>query len=118
MFNYDKNSLAQRMSSGGNPIYDDEVFRYVLLNHLPVLGGRPDTSHVRINQNEADQFYGDFYGLLKSMDVPIHLHWIATRLNGYTDSNDYDAINLDVYVPSDAEVDRIRNIHMTVHGNL
>ena len=118
MYDYSKNSLAASMESGGNPIYDDEVFRYVLINHLNALTNRPDTAHVHIDQSVADQFYGDFYGLLTSLNVPLHLHWIATQANGYTDSNDYDSTNLDIYVPPGTEVDRIRNVHTTVHGSL
>lgn len=118
MYKYDKESLSQSMGSGGNPIYDDEIFRYVLLNHLSALASREDTAHVHIDQSTADQFYGDFYGLLISLNVPPQLHWISTRINGYTDSNDYDSENLDIYVPPAAEVDRLRNIHMTTHGSL
>lgn len=106
------------MNSGGNPIFDDELFRGVLLNHLSALASRPDTSHVRIDQSVADQFYGDFYGLLTSLNVPLHMHWVTTRINGYTDSNDYDSVTLDIYVPPHSEIDRLRNIHNTVHGSL
>lgn len=109
-------SLATQMSSGGNPIYDDETFRYVLMNHLPNFMSKDDTTLYQVEQAIASQYYGDFYGLLGHLDVPTYIHWLTAQLNGYDCSTDFDADRLELIIPGVTYITRLRNLHTSVNG--
>lgn len=116
VFEFHPKSLARSIPNGGELVYDNGTFRYVLLEHLPMISKRSDISYKDIDQSEADQFYGDFYGLLTYLGVPLYLHWFTMRLNGLSDSMDYDSNFLTIYLPPPDEIDRIRIIFLTEHG--
>lgn len=117
MFNYHPKSLAQSVINTGERVHDLIEFRYTLLDNLPLLRQRDDNVVVTITQAEADQFYGDFYGLLSYLKAPMDLFWITTVLNNYSDSTAFDAEVLDITIPSQAEINRIKVIFLSVNGN-
>lgn len=117
MFAYHPKSLAQSIPLAGERIFDLMEFRYTLLDNLPLLRQRSDNVTVTISQAEADQFYGDFYGLLAMLNTPIDLFWITTMLNNYTDSTAFDAEVLDIVIPASGEISRIKTIYLTTTGN-
>ena len=116
MFEFHPKSLGRNIPNGGELVYDDLAFKFVLLEHLPMISKRSDISYKDIDQSEADQFYGVYYGLLTYLGVPLYLHWFTMRLNGLSDSMDYNSDNLTIYLPPIEEVDRIRILYLTEHG--
>lgn len=113
MFKFHPKSIAQHIATGGDRAHDLIGFRYTLLDNLPLLRGRADNITVSISQAEADQFYGDFYGLLGFLRVPTELYWIIAQLNNINCSTDYDSDKLEIVIPSQAEINRIKTIYLT-----
>lgn len=116
MFSFHKNSLAQSINAGGDRVYDTLGFRYTILDNLPLLKMREDNITITASQAEADQYIGDFYGLLGYLKVPVELFWITVQLNNYLSSSDYDGKLLDVLVPSQTEIERIKTIYLSTRG--
>lgn len=113
MFKFHKDSLAQTMITGGDRVNDLTGFRYTLLDNLPLIRGREDNIKLSVTHAESKQFYGDFYGLLGYLNVPVELHWITTRLNNFMCSTDYNSELLEITVPSLAEINRIKTIYLS-----
>lgn len=113
MFNLHPKSLAQTILTGNDRVGDLIGFRYTLLDHLPLLRGREDNISLSITQAEADQFYGDFYGLLGFLKAPVELYWIITQLNNLSCSTDYDSTLLEITIPAQAEINRIKTIYLS-----
>lgn len=113
MFDFAANSLARKMPNAGDRIYDDMGFRYTLLDNLPLLKMREDSSDISVNKAEADQFFGDFYGLLCYIGVPKELYWITTIMNGLDCSTDYNSDFMDITIPAHAEIDRIKTLYLS-----
>lgn len=106
--------LSDRVPVRPTKTYDSEVFREVLLKHLPILK-RKETGNLGITQNEADKFKGDFHGLLLTKQVQPHLWWLFTVLNGLNCSTDYDGSFLDVKTPDIDYLEKLVSIHLTIH---
>lgn len=117
MFEFRNNSLALKILTGGDIVNDTTEFRFTLLDNLPLIRTREDNIEISISQAEADQFYGDFYGLLAYLNVPTELFWLTTQLNNLTCSTDYDSDKLDIKVPSKAEFDRIKTLYLSGNVN-
>lgn len=63
-----------------------------------------DTSSIPVDENLTTKWAGDFYGLLREIGVKDDLHYIVTRLNGLTSSNDdIDDIDL-ITIPTEASM--------------
>lgn len=113
MFEYHPKSLAATIRGGGDRAHDLISFRYTLLDNLPMLRVREDNITLTISQAIADQFYGDFYGLLTHLKAPLELYWIITQLNNYMCSTDFDAEVLDIVIPTQTEINRIKTIFLS-----
>lgn len=113
MFNYHPKSLAQYVMSGGDRVHDLIGFRFTLLDNLPMIRSRKDNILLTINQAEADQFYGDFYGLLTYLKTPVELHWITLAMNNLNCSTDYDSDLLEIVVPNQSEINRIKTLYLS-----
>ena len=113
MFRFHDKSLAQTINTGGDRVHDLMGFRYTLLDNLPLLKQREDNITINVNKAEADQFYGDFYGLLAYVGAPVELFWVITQMNNLDCSTDYDSDLLDIIVPSKGEINRIKTIYLS-----
>lgn len=116
MFEFHEKSLAMRVANQGERIYDDEGFRYMLLEHMANMSKDDNLIPIPIDQQQADMYYGDYYGLLASLNISPYMHWIVTRLNGLTDSNDYNSDSTYVYIPPESELERLKILYLSVNA--
>lgn len=116
MFNFHPKSLAPTILTGNDRVNDLIGFRFTLLDNLPLLRNRADNISLTISQAEADQFYGDFYGLLGFLKAPIELFWIITQINNLTCSTDYDSTLLEIVIPAQSEINRIKTIYLSTNN--
>lgn len=107
--------LVDSIKRSGSSVYETEQFREVILLHMPLLEKRQANSSVEISQDEADKWYGDFYGLLYSKGVMPHMHWFITVFNGLTDSGAYNSDFLEIRTPDAEYIEKIIDIHNTIH---
>lgn len=106
-------SLINTMSNQGERIYDDPGFRYMLLEHLPNLLNNDNLISIPIDQQQADMYYGDYYGLLTALGISPYMHWIITRLNGLTDSMSYNSDSSMIYIPLESELERLKILYLS-----
>jgi hypothetical protein len=83
-----------------NGFYSNE-FRNLIENHLQILKNTSKvTSSTPIDGIKEIKYRGDFNGLLMSIDIPIHLHWVTMRMNDLAGPTDYQG-NLDIILIPD-----------------
>lgn len=97
----------------GPSIYYDDAFRAVLEDHMSYLRSHPDTMIFPIEQNIADRWAGDLFGLLTSMKVEAYLHWVIMRMNMIYNPTDTNMSLTSLIIPSSKVLDTIKNIHKT-----
>lgn len=107
------NSLAMSESSA---FYYSREVRTLLESHVQFLIRHPDTSIFQITPNLAYKYEGDLYGLLATLKVPMHYHWIIMRMNGFTSPTEMPENKIAFLQPSFAVVEQIINIHRTARS--
>ena len=116
MVSFHSKSLIHTAPNQGERVYDDPAFKYMLLEHLPNLLNNDNLISIPIDQQLADMYYGDYYGLLTRLKISPYMHWIVTRLNGLTDSMDYNSDSLMVYIPLESELDRLKILFLSTNA--
>lgn len=81
-------TVQDKMVPLGDNIYYDQGFRNEVENHLNLLK-RSNTQKQLIEPDVVYQFEGNFYGYLRSISVPNHLHWIYLRVNGFSHPTEF-----------------------------
>lgn len=92
--------------------YQDYNFLSFFETHLSYLQGKISSAK-DIPEAIAHRYRGDFYGLLRSMKVPMDLHYITLRLNGFTNSADFTGEALTVLLPNESELLSLKNVYST-----
>lgn len=110
-----KKRLVDSMSRSSASVYETDEFREVLLLHLDMIKKREANSFIEITQQEADMWKGDFHGLLLAKGVRHHLLWLLTVFNDLTNSGDFDADFLEIKTPDADYIERLADVHNTVH---
>ena len=90
-------------------------FLQVLDDHLEYLktAGKVMQTHITDGKNFKNE--GDFYGLLKDIEIPIpekHFY-IVMRINGLTSSYDYDGEKSVLLIPDFEEIEMLMERHST-----
>lgn len=97
----------------GPSVYYKEDFRNVLESHLLYLKGLNTTVKLQLEPHIVNRFKFDFYGILMNYHIPKHLHWLVLRLNNLYDPCVFPEDISIILVPSESEVDIIRQIYLT-----
>lgn len=95
-----------------NAGYYEVEFRRVLEEHLALIKNR-STSTLPVDPNTSIRYKGDFFGLLITLNVPRHLHWITMRINGMTSPSDANDDIRSVVVVDPSYINTIFNTHRT-----
>lgn len=78
------------LAKGGDTIYYETGFRNAIEPCLPVLKKKgSDLRSIQIVPALADNYDGDFYGLLTELKIAPHMHWITMRLNDMRSPQEY-----------------------------
>lgn len=66
------------------------------------------TTRVEVIDNQlANKYKGDFYGLLLSLGISLNYHWIIMRMNGLASPEDYKGTELLICIPSTSVIDTL-----------
>lgn len=109
----------------GDAVFYEPGFRTVIETHLPLLRNSPDTRRQEISADKIHQYEGDFYGLLAEQGVPLELHWLHLRVNGF--ESPYQFGRVDAYgqftelaftllLPSPDVIRGLRTLYLTRTG--
>lgn len=111
----DTTSLSVKGKDPGPDIYYRSDVRDVLEVHVPYLLRDSKTSSVAIEPSVAVKNENNFFDLLNDLSYPMYLHWIILRMNGYYSPVEYMSDKLEILVPSKDTINRILNMHQTIH---
>lgn len=88
-------------------------FQIFIESHLSYLLEKFVVSQRDISEDTGTYYKGDFYGLLSHLSIPIDLHYIVMRMNGFYTSADYEGTALILLIPNLNEITLLRNVFKT-----
>lgn len=91
-----------------DPAFYNQGFHSVIEDHLDLFTTKWFTVKT-IDKQTAYKYESDFYGLLKIIGVPYKYHWITLRTNGLNNPLDYDGITLDIKIPNEVKINKLRD---------
>lgn len=95
--------------------YYDPGFRQVLEDHLTFIKSLESTQVEAISPESAWHYKGDFFRLLRDMNIPSHLHWYIMRMCGYHSPDEAGEELSEIYIPNQEQLEQMRNNHSTTH---
>lgn len=95
------------------PIYGTEEFAVLLESHLTYLKNLSSVVVRTVTAQQGAKFRGDFYGLLKSMQVQENLHYLTLRINNLFSPEDYQGDQLNILIPPAEKLGLLGNIANT-----
>ena len=114
-------TILDQMAQPGPDMFYDPAFRLILETHMNRLRN--------VNSTRQDiplelfyQYEGNFHGYLVEIGVPVHLHWLYTRVNGMMNPNEFAAEVRDplgkeyrpvLIIPSDSMVADIQQFYQS-----
>lgn len=101
-------SLNDLMTDDGSSDYYDPSFRDVLEAHLTWLRKSPNTYSIAVTAFDAHIYHQNLHGFLINNQVPLNLHWLVMRMNGFYSPFELDAKTTSLLIPNSKEVDRLR----------
>jgi hypothetical protein len=102
-----------KLATKTDPVFFDEAFVLLLETHLDYLLGHPATKWVSNEDFNALKYKGDLYGMFRNMQIPLDIHYVTMRLNGYTNSADYKGDTRLFRVPDVSEIEKLRQHYKT-----
>lgn len=94
-------------------VHNDPSYIVTLESHLTHLRKSPDLKMVNITSLQQGKFEGDFYGLLQDLGYATAYHYAILRINGYDSPTDYAGDPISILIPSQSDLDMLKNTHMT-----
>lgn len=89
---------------------------YVLTEtHLQFLRNHPSTATVSVTPQTAAKYQGDFYGLLKHLNIGKN-HYLILRMNQLYSPLDYHSEHLFLKIPESNTVERYMAIYRSVEN--
>jgi len=109
-------SIINQLVPEGPPIYYTVEFKRVLEDHLDFIKQHSTTTSIAVNPALAFKHEYNLSGYLLAIDIPLKLHWLVMRLNGFF--SDTDFINVAVlHIPSDRTVQQIKQLYESSHSD-
>lgn len=108
--------LTDTMHDSVPSVFYTEQFHSMLESHILELVSSSATEVLQIDKALANQFEGDFFGLLTALGIAANYHWVGMRCNGLYSPTDYRSTLINIIVPAYGEVDEIAAIYTTSSG--
>lgn len=107
-------SINKRMVPPGDRRYYSAQWHRVVESHLQWILSLPENRIEQVDDGVAYKYEGDFMGLLQELRVPMELHWVVMRVNGYTSPTDYTYDKTQILIPDPGGIGRLFNNFVTV----
>lgn len=101
------------MIDPGDPIHYTTSFRRVIEDHLEWLKTLPKTSVIPVDPMQAHKYEFDAAGLYNELGIPAYLHWVVSRINGFTSLTQVPSTLTQVMVPATEDIGRLAATHST-----
>lgn len=100
-------------SPAGDATYYSNGYRQLVESHYTYFLQNDQISLRSIDDQTADKYHGDFYGLLDALDYPKHHHWPILFFNRYRHSGDYRRETTVVLIPDVHYLDILMQLYKT-----
>lgn len=97
-------SVMEQANKSSDYYYYREEFRNIIEDHLYILKHKGKKIPVPVTAIQEMKYKGDFYGLLRSLGIPIEFHWITMRINGLHSPMDYQGTLIELIGPDDGYI--------------
>ncbi|MBB5409356.1 hypothetical protein HDG34_003297 [Paraburkholderia sp. HC6.4b] len=105
--------IGSLMLNPGPAVYYTDAFRRVLEDHMGFLRAHPATQLVPVSAQDSDwAFEHDLFGFLQSLGIAPQYHWVAMRMNNYTDPTEFGASASLLLLPPQNVIEQIRSAYM------
>lgn len=117
MFWYSLMKVTEKLPAVSNETFYGAEFRAVLEDHLTWLRDHKTTRVMRVADNDAYRFEGDFYRYLFSLGT-IHraYFWTIMRMNKMTSPQEFGTETRTLLIPSAETLEALRKAHVTYHN--
>lgn len=102
--------LESVLTDDGPSVYFSEKFRSMIEANLTYLRNSGNVYTSPIDPDKAYRYEYNFYGLLREMSVPKHLHWIVMRVNGLTDPAEFQRDTSILWIPDITLIERLKAV--------
>lgn len=98
--------------------YHSSGFKKTLEDFMPVLKTSEKTKEVPLDYALSRKWTGDFYGLLKELNVPYNYRWAIMRANGMHSATDWEGEELSLIVLASTEIDALLAKYLTTESGI
>ena len=105
-------SLLDRLNLPDQVAVDRDYYE-VLESHLEYMKKHASTRRRDFGLDEAAKYKGDFYGLLYSLGVDKKYYYPIMRVNGLSNSGEYDGLMNSIMHPSEEVLNDITTIYLS-----
>jgi len=102
--------ILNYMNTEGADLYYTTGFRDVLEDHLELFKAHTGTTTQAVEPNVAYRFEYDLGGYLTSLEVPLHLHWLTMRMNGWYSEIEFYNPSV-IILPYESYVTRVKQMY-------
>lgn len=96
--------------------YVSPAFRQVIEDHLSLLiaGTNYKPRTVMPDGDVINRNQGDFYGILRELDVPAKYWWVILRANGYVNTDLFEPVHKPILLPDFKQIDDLMSRYRRV----
>lgn len=88
-------------------IYSNQGFRRMLEGYMNYFRNSVNTTPLPLDSHSVYKYEGDLYGLLSSVRVPAHLHWLVMRINNIDSPLDVKDDLTALLIPDTSDINKL-----------
>lgn len=104
--------------NAGSNVHYEQAFRIVLEDHLQYLKTHAETYVINVESIYAFKYAGDLSGLLLHYNIPVYLHWVIMRMNGFSSFTQMGEEAKDLLIPATNVIEQIRSVYKTKNRSI
>lgn len=108
-------NLSHEIDGSIPDVFLDIGFKTILEQHLEVIKKDINNTYVEVSAHDCDLYQGNFDGLLYKNRIPIYLHWLVTRMNGFDSHTDFNGDIDRIILPDPERINKLKEIYLTIH---
>ncbi len=104
-------SINKMLVTYSSDIYFTSGFRKVLEDHMTFLRTHEKTQMKVVQPIDLQKYRFDLTGLLNSMQIPLHMHWVIARVNNITSLTDVPEDISYLLIPEYQLIETIKQVY-------
>lgn len=107
-------SVLGLLTNSGPAFYYTPEWRKLVEDHLQWLRTTAEMDVVIIDDHLGYKYRGDFDGALLELGVPPERQWVALRVNGMSNSTEYNGTGGTVMIPTGETLNRLFQVYRSL----